>query len=104
MQDYIHLNLVFKKNMNKSLGLNKVDNYLPFIEVLYEGVKLKALPLASDNILYRGSKITKDEIDRIQCYLDKKIDNLPGSIVFSKSFLSFTKIKDKAEEFLKEGK
>ena len=90
----------FYKNMNKSLGLNKVDNYLPFIEVLYEGVKLKALHLASDNILYRGSKITKDEIDRIQCYLDKKIDNLPGSIVFSKSFLSFTKIKDKAEEFL----
>ena len=31
--------------------------------------------------------------------MDKKIDNLPGSIVFSTSFLSFTKIKDKAEEF-----
>ena len=25
----------FYKNMNKSLGLNKIDNYLPFIEVLY---------------------------------------------------------------------
>ena len=42
--------------MNEDLGLNKIDNYLPFIKTLYEGVKLHALNLASSNILYRGEK------------------------------------------------
>ena len=47
----------FYKNINKHLGLNKVEKYLPYIKTLYEGVKLKSLPLVNKNILYRGSKI-----------------------------------------------
>ena len=91
----------FYKDINKNLGLNKKEKYLPFIKILYEGVKLKSLSLASDNILYRGSKISNKEVEKIKTYLNKKIDNLPGSIVFSKSFLSFSKDKDIAEKFLK---
>ena len=53
----------FYKNINKDLGLNKKEKYLQYIKTLYEGVKLKSLPLASDNILYRGAKISKDEIN-----------------------------------------
>ena len=30
----------FHKNLNKELGLNKVEKYLPFIKTLYESVKL----------------------------------------------------------------
>ena len=44
----------FYRNINKDLGLNKKEKYLPFIKTLYEGVKLKSLSLASNNILYRG--------------------------------------------------
>ena len=91
----------FYKDINKNLGLNKKEKYLPFIKTLYEGVKLKSLSLASDNILYRGSKISNEEVEKIKTYLNKKIDNLPGSIVFSKSFLSFSKDKGTAEKFLK---
>ena len=90
----------FYKNLNKDLGLNKVEKYLQFIKTLYEGVKLKSLPLSNNNVLYRGSKISNDEIKKIKEYMNKKVKDLPSSIVFSKSFLSFTKDKKKANNYL----
>ena len=90
----------FHKNINKDLGLNKKEKYLPFIKILYEGVKLKALPLASESLLYRGAKISIEEINKIKDYLNNKKEGLPSSIVFSKSFLSFSKSKGVAEEYL----
>ena len=92
----------FHRNINKDLGLNKKDKYLSFIKILYEGVKLKSLPLSNNNILYRGSKISNEEINTIKNYLENKIEGLPSSIVFSKSFLSFSKDKNIAEKFLKD--
>ena len=62
----------FYYNINKDLSLNKVEKYLPYIKTLYEGVKLKSLPLANNNILYRGSKISNDEIKKIKDYIKKK--------------------------------
>ena len=90
----------FYKDLNRDLGLNKTSNYISFIKVLYEGVKLKSLPLASNKILYRGSKISNGEIKKIQLYLKKKKPYLPGAIVFSRSFLSFSKERSLAEKFL----
>ena len=90
----------FHKNMNKDLGLNNVEKYLPFITTLYEGVKLKALELTESKELYRGTKISNKEIKNIKDYLGHKKEGLPGSIVFSKSFLSFSKNKDIALHFL----
>ena len=94
----------FYKNLNKGLGLNRINNYLPYIKVLYEGVKLKSLPLSNDSVLYRGSKISEHEIAKIKSYLKNKLPDLPSSIVFSKSFLSFAKERAIAESFLKNGK
>ena len=91
----------FYKNLNKDLGLNKVNNYLTFIKVLYEGLKFRSFPLASKKVLYRGSKISNNELNKIKNYLNSKIPDLPGSIVFSRSFLSFSKEKKLAEKFLK---
>ena len=91
----------FHRNINKDLGLNKKENYLPFIKTLYEGVKLKSLSLSNEKMLYRGSKISNEEINLIKDYLNKKIEGLPSSIVFSKSFLSFSKDKRIAENFLR---
>ena len=90
----------FYVDLNRDLRENKKDNILPFIKILYEGVKLKSLPISSDKELYRGSKISKDEIKIIQDYLNKKINGLPGAIVFSKSFLSFSKDRNEAEVFI----
>ena len=90
----------FYRNMNKDLETNRAEKYLPFIKTLYEGVKLKSLPLSNNNTLYRGSKISNNEIKKIQNNINKKGKDLPSSIVFSKSFLSFTKDKNITESFL----
>ena len=88
------------KDINRELRGKEIDKYKTFIKLLYEGIKLKSLPLASNNILYRGSKISNDEIIKIKEYLKNKKKDLPAAIVFSKSFLSFSKDKDIAEKNL----
>jgi len=59
------------------------------------------LCLCSNNILYRGTNLLNDEIEIIKKYLKNKIKDLPGAIVFSRAFLSFSKEKKIAENFLK---
>ena len=62
----------FYSDLNKDLRENKVNKYLSYIKVLYEGIKLQSLPLSSDKILYRGSLLTNREIEKIKKYLKKK--------------------------------
>ena len=57
--------------------------------------------MGSNNILYRGARLLNQEIEIIKDYLNNKKENLPGTIVFSKTFLSFTKDIKIAEKFLK---
>ena len=93
-------NSQFYNDLNKDLRENKINNYLSYIKVLYEGVKLKSLPLSNDKILYRGSILLNKEIEKIKNYLKNKIKDLPSSIIFSKSFLSFSKDRNIAKYFL----
>ena len=95
----IHSN--FYKDIDEDLGFNHKENHLPFIKTLYESIKLKAIPLSSNNTLYRGSKISNNEIEKIKSYLKNKKKDLPAAIVFSKSFLSFSKDEKSAKSFLK---
>ena len=81
----------FCRDLNKDLRNNKKDRYLPFIKVLYDGVKLGSLSVASNNTLYRGSLLSNTEINLIKKYLKNNMPGLPGTIIFSKVFLSFTK-------------
>ena len=97
----------FYKDLNTDLMSNKKEKillYLPYIKTLYEGVKLKSLPLATDNILYRGAKLSNDEIKKINNFLEKKIEDLPSSIIFSRAFLSFSKDQQLAESYLSSNK
>jgi CRISPR/Cas system-associated protein Cas5 (RAMP superfamily) len=89
----------FYSDINKDLRENKKENYISFIKVLYEGVKLKSLPLSKEKVLYRGSLLLNKEIDKIRKYLNNKVENLPGAIIFSKSFLSFSKNENIAKFF-----
>ena len=91
----------FYKDMDKNLIMNNKDIYLPYIKTLYEGVRLRSLPLDNENILYRGSKLSNDEIYKIKIYLNNKIEGLPGSIIFSKKFFEFSKDRRVAEYFLR---
>ena len=95
------VNSNFQSNLNKDLRLNKKEKYLPYIKTFYEGVKSKSLKLSNDKILYRCSNLSDNEINKIKMYLEKKIDDLPRLIVFSKSFLSFSKDIKQAKKFFK---
>ena len=101
---YTEQNSYFYGDLNKDLRENKRNDYLSFIKVLYEGVKIQSLPISSDKILYRGSLLSKVEIEKIKSYLNNKKEGLPGAIVFSKAFLSFTKEKNIAHYFLNANK
>ena len=90
----------FHSDLNKDLRLNKKSRHLPFIKALYEGVRLKSLPLCNNKELYRGGHLSIEELNKINLYSKNKIDYLPGLIVFSKSFLSFTKDRGVAECFI----
>ena len=92
------INSKFFSDINADLRQDKKSIYLPFIKVLYEGIKFKSLPLSRDKILYRGGKISNEELKKIDNFITKgKI------IVFSRTFLSFSKDLDVAETFLKKG-
>lgn len=90
----------FYMDLNKDLRKGQKEIYLPYIKVLYDGIKLKSLLIASNNLLYRGSGISNEEIKILKEYQDKKVKGLPSSIVFSRSFLSFTKDRKIAENYL----
>ena len=90
----------FYKEINEKLRKNKKEEYLTFIKTLYEGINLKSLnPYNENKYLYRGSTISNDEVAEIINYLNDKKEGLPGAIVFSRSFFSFTKEERKAKEF-----
>ena len=52
----------FYYHLNNDLREGQSNIYLPYIKVLYEGVRLQSLDLASDKILYRGGKLSNEEI------------------------------------------
>ncbi len=94
-------NSEFYKDLNKDLRQGRRDDYLSYIKVLYEGIKLKALPYSLDDTLYRGAKLSNIEISKIINFTQKKEANgLPGAIVFAKTFLSFSKNINVAKAFM----
>ena len=90
----------FYRDLNNDLRENKRENYLPYIQVLYEGIKLKSLPLASNNILYRGTFLSHQEISKIK-NLNNKLLGLPGSIVFTKCLFIIQQRKKYCPKFFK---
>ena len=92
----------FYSDLNNELRLKNTDNYLPYIKVLYEGVKLDSLSLSSNKKLFRGGRLSDKEISKLYEFKKNQKPGLPAGIVFSKTFLSFTKDKEIAEGFLDE--
>ena len=90
----------FHKDVSKNLYLNKSKGLLPYIKTLYEGIKLKSLPLISENQLYCGVAVSDENIKKIKKNIKQKVKHLPSSILFLKSFLSFDKDRLTAESNL----
>ena len=85
----------FYSYMNTQLMKNQPENYDIFIRAMYKGIENKYLQSEYNVRLYRCQLISKAEID----ILEKK----SLILVYSRAFLSFSKDKDRAINFLKNG-
>ena len=93
------LNSYFSIEMEKNLLSNKSEDYLIFIQMMYEGIKLNSFSFKSETELYLGSYFNDDTIKKLEySFKNKDINsNLPVSIIYSTSFFSFYGNKEKAE-------
>ena len=90
--------------MNKDLRERTGDEYDILIKVLYHGLKQNYLTPFIKNDLYRGSSITKKELEYIKNSLNHKQKNLPGCICYNKSFFSTSISEKTARSFMKDKK
>jgi hypothetical protein len=90
----------FYKEMNKDLRLGKFDKYLTFIHMMYNGVKIKSFSFKPNCKLYRGAEFGQKEIESLELSLRNKSSDFPHSIIFSKSFLSFSINRKNAMKFI----
>ena len=88
------------KDIKNSIKMKKTSKILPYIQTLYEGIKLRSLPLFNENILYLGSILPDDQINIIKDNFSKKVKHLPCSYIFSKNFLTFMKERQAVEKLL----
>ena len=89
----------FYRDINKELRENNIMYYLPYIKILYEGIKLRELKLPSNSFLYGCGVLSVKEIDKIKKYLEEKPRKDQQKIIILKSFFSFTKEREIAEKF-----
>ena len=87
----------FYKDLNRDLSNNKFDDYHPFIFLIYDSLN-KGFIKSYNKELYRGTKISKKEFRNIIKFKNKKENKL---FYFSKNFLSFSKDKKIALNFLR---
>lgn len=100
----------FYKEMNNLLMKKKGIDYQSYINVLYKGLLNDSLLVSKDDNLYRGTVMSKKEIDEIiklfnqwEEEKDKNNDkSLPLFLLYSRCFLSFSKDKNQIKKFLKE--
>ena len=91
----------FSFDLNQNLREGKLDIYLSYIKVLYEGINLKVFPYLGNSeikFLYRGTQLPDTEIKKIINNIGVK--KLPRGLVFSNIFLSFFKNISVAKVFM----
>ena len=91
----------FYRDLNLDLTNDKFDDYHPFIFLLYDSLN-KGFIKSYKGRLYRGDKINKNEFNKI--ISNKNKNKYEKLFYFSKKFLSFSKDKQSALEFLSKSK
>ena len=88
----------FFESINSALTKKENKDYLTFVYLLFEGLSNNSLSMSEEDYLYRTSKMDKKLIEKIiEQYTESKQNedkSLPSFLLYSKSFLSFTKNKD----------
>ena len=100
----------FYRDMNVNLMTQtNIDLYNSFIKMLYKGLEKKSLEMNCTNDLYRCCFIKKEEIEKLEEIVYnppaeeiKENDKIDTCLIYSRSFLSFSKKKEQALKFLSE--
>ena len=90
--------------LNNGLRDKKFKLFLPFIKMMYEGVKKKVFTSVTNEKLYSGGLIFNSELQKLKDSLNENNNNnnqMPKLIHYFKAFKSFSKNKDRAEKFMK---
>ena len=96
-----------KLNLKKKLlilldkDINKFFYYSSYVKTLYEALNKGALKSFIAGDLYSSQILSKEEIQELEENKKNRIQDLPISTIFSKSFISFSKNESVAEYFLK---
>ena len=98
---YTQLNKSFRKKQKN------IFIYHPLIKICYEGIRSKFLDFKIDKELYRGTLISKKELENLikkmkANKLKKEEEFQKTIIVYSRTFLSFSQNKDIAISFILE--
>lgn len=85
----------------------KKESYFDiYVKAKYEGLYIGSLQHSNNEILYRGTRMKRNEIDNIRKSFEEwnKIGDkkLPQFLLYSRTFLSFTKVKEKLKYFIKQ--
>ena len=96
--------------LNNGLRKKKFKLFLPFIKMMYEGIKRNVFTSIKDEVLYSGGIISNKELQELRNSINEKnnissinINNngFPILIYYFKSFKSFTRKKDITKTFMK---
>ena len=94
----------FYKDMNSDLMKGNIKPYIPYIQLLYSGLKLNNFNFSNTNDLFRGALIKIEEIDELKKlkYMNDIVNwGIPRAFIFSNAFMSFSLDKNVALDFMK---
>ena len=83
--------------LNNGLKEKKFKLFLPYIKMMYEGIKKKVFNSAINQKLYSGGFIYNIELEKLR----KNLNENAKVIYYFKSFKSFSKNLEKAKKFIK---
>ena len=89
----------FYKDMNSDLMKENIKYYIPYIKLLYYGLKLNNFDFSYTKNLYRGALIDKKEIENLINHKKKSFSKFP-CLIYNKAFMSFSLDKDIAMGFM----
>ena len=91
----------FYRVLRHKLQTKKGKFFSPYIKMMYEGIKSKALTPKYDSILYRGSIISYSELNILEeCLNEPNESFFPKLILYFRSFQSFSLVREKALGFM----
>ena len=95
----------FQNEINKSLLEENCEKFVPFIKMMYEGVKLNSFQCTTEKNLYYTSNMNINDINFIKDNINNnKIEGIPNLIITSQTFVSFTIDKIRVEKSIKNNK